>query len=127
MRTARIAALRRREEQLAKIVDAARRMRLTRGDMVKQTAADIDFHVAIAEATGNPLYLVMIESFRFMMEKTCPIGWNSRANEAQRDAVFDMHDAIADAIRRQDASAAEAAMALLFDSSVQSLLSAGVA
>lgn len=126
MRTARIAALRRSEQSLEKIVDATKRMRLYRGNNELQTAADIDFHVAIAEATGNPLYTVMIESFRIVMEKTCPIGWNSRSSEEQRDAIFDMHDAISDAINRQDANAAEKAMALHFDSSVQFLISAGI-
>jgi GntR family transcriptional regulator, transcriptional repressor for pyruvate dehydrogenase complex len=126
IRTARIAALRRSEQSLGKIVNAAKRMRLHRGDSVSQTAADIDFHIAIAEATGNPLYTVMIESFRIVMEKTCPVGWNSRSSEAQRDAIFDMHDAIAEAIRQQDANAAEQAMALHFDNSVQFLIAAGI-
>ena len=127
MRTARIAALRRSDQSLVKIANAAKRMRIARGDLVNQTAADIDFHVAIAEATGNPLYTMLIESFQLVMQKTCPIGWNSRPNESMRDAIFNMHDAIVDAIRNQDANAAEQAMALHFDNTVQSLISAGVA
>jgi GntR family transcriptional regulator, transcriptional repressor for pyruvate dehydrogenase complex len=120
-------ALRRSDQSLTKIADAAKRMRIARGDLVIQTAADIDFHVAIAEATGNPLYTMLIESFQLVMQKTCPIGWNSRPNELMRDSIFNMHDAIVDAIRKQDANAAELAMALHFDNTVQSLISAGVA
>jgi DNA-binding FadR family transcriptional regulator len=126
MRTARIAALRRSESELAAIVEAAQRLRTSHGDLMRQASADIDFHVAIAAATGNPLYAVLMQSFEVVMQKTIPIGMNSRATEADRMAVVDMHDAIADAIVRQDANAAERAMALHFDNSVQTLIAAGV-
>jgi GntR family transcriptional repressor for pyruvate dehydrogenase complex len=127
MRTARIAALRRSDSELQAIVEAARKMRAFQDDSALKTAADIEFHVAIAAATGNPLYTVLIESFEVVMLKTCPIGWNSRPTDAARMEILDMHDAIADAISRQDANAAEKAMALHFDNTVQALVSAGVA
>lgn len=127
MRTARIAAFRRNEQDLARILDAAHRMRLARDNIPERTQADIDFHVAIAESTGNPMYTVLIQSFELVMQKTCPIGWNSRSSEAEREAIFDMHDAIAQAIQIQDPVAAEVAMAAHFDRTVQSLMSAGIA
>jgi DNA-binding FadR family transcriptional regulator len=127
MRTARIAALRRSAADLADIEAAAKEMRQVSGNLDLMASADIRFHVAIARATGNPLYSVLIESFEVVMHKTCPIGWNSRSTAAQRASVFDMHDAIAGAIRQQDATAAEIAMAMHFDNTVQALISAGVA
>jgi DNA-binding GntR family transcriptional regulator len=60
------------------------------------------------------------------MRQTIPIGWVARRSEADRSGVHDMHDAIAEAIARQDANAAEAAMARHFDNSIQALISAGV-
>lgn len=126
MRTARLAALRRSESDLVAIRKAAAAMRSHGAGSGSPTEADIDFHVAIAQATQNPLYAVLIEGFRLVIRQTAPISWAARQSDAERLAVHDMHDAIVDAIARQDAAAAELAMAAHFDNSVQALISAGV-
>lgn len=127
MRIARLAALRRSESDLAAIrAAAAAAMRSHGTHSGSPTEDDIDFHVAIAQATQNPLYSVLIEGFRLVIRQTAPISWAARQTDAERLAVHDMHDAIVDAIARQDAAAAEIAMAAHFDNSVQALISAGV-
>lgn len=126
VRTARLAALRRTDADLAAIRQAAAAMRKHGNGRESPTEDDIAFHVAIAQATQNPLYGLLIESFRLVMRQTAPISWAARQTDRERRGVHDMHDAIAEAIERQDATAAEAAMAAHFDQSVQALISAGV-
>lgn len=126
MRSAQLAALRRSDAELAPIVQAAAAMRKNGTGRNAPTGDDIAFHVAIARAAHNPLYALLIEGFSLVMRKTAPIGWAVRASAAERGAVLDMHDAIASAIARQDAGAAQAAMAEHFDNSVQALIAAGV-
>ncbi|MCW5220471.1 FadR/GntR family transcriptional regulator [Verminephrobacter aporrectodeae] len=126
MRTASLAALRRSDAELASIRQAAQAMRAHGTGRESPTEDDIAFHVAIARATRNPLYALLIEGFCLVIRQTAPISWAVRQSDAQRSAIHDMHDAIADAIERQDAAAAQAAMAVHFDSSVQALVAAGV-
>lgn len=126
VRTARLAALRRSETELAAIREAAAAMRQHGNGRESPTEEDIAFHVAIARAAQNPLYALLIEGFRLVIRQTAPISWAVRQSHEERTAVHDMHDAIVDAIVRQDAAAAEVAMAAHFDNSVQALISAGV-
>ncbi len=126
MRTARLAALRRSEADLEAIRAAAKAMRGHGTGSGSPTEDDIAFHVAIARASQNPLYALLIEGFRLVIRQTAPISWAARQTDAERLAVHDMHDAIVEAIARQDVAAAEAAMAAHFDNSTQALISAGV-
>ena len=88
--------------------------------------ADIAFHEAIAKASRNPLFALLIGSFRVVTRETWPIGWATRFNQASQIENIDCHDAIATAIRNRDMRAAEAAMAHHFDSAVKTLVDAGV-
>nr|WP_265300973.1 FadR/GntR family transcriptional regulator [Verminephrobacter eiseniae] len=126
MRTAWLAALRRSAAELTLIRQAAVAMRQHGTGHESPTEDDIAFHVAIARAAQNPLYALLIEGFRLVIWQTAPISWAARQSDEERSAVHDMHDAIVDAIARQDAGAAEAAMAAHFDNSVQALIAAGV-
>lgn len=126
LRSASLAAFRRTTQEAEEIVGLARRMRAALGDFPAMADLDIAFHQAIARATRNPMYAIVIGSFRTVMQQTCPIGWFSRPTQAERLAVLDMHDAIADAIRRQDPPGAERAMAEHFDLSIKALVAAGI-
>jgi GntR family transcriptional regulator, transcriptional repressor for pyruvate dehydrogenase complex len=110
--TAALAAQRRSNEQLAEIETAFRAIDTdvaTGGDGV---AADIDFHKAIARASGNPYFLKTLE---FLTQYLRAATRMTRANEARRvefmRQVRDEHSVIVDAIRRQDAVAARNAAA----------------
>ena len=110
--TAALAAQRRSNEQLAEIEAAFRAIDTdvaTGGDGV---AADIDFHKAIARASGNPYFLKTLE---FLTQYLRAATRMTRANEARRvefmRQVRDEHSVIVDAIRRQDAVAARNAAA----------------
>lgn len=124
-RTAELAAIRRSDAEAAAILGHARELRRAGDDLTEQTEHDIAFHLAIATATGNPVFPLMIGAFSEVMRQTCPIGWRSRKTQAERLAVFDQHDRIAEAIEARDPQAAEQAMMAHFDLSLLALVNSG--
>jgi GntR family transcriptional regulator, transcriptional repressor for pyruvate dehydrogenase complex len=56
MASARLAAVRHTPEDLQEIVDAQQRMKMSLDWSEEGVQADLDFHHAIAKATGNPFY-----------------------------------------------------------------------
>ena len=87
---------------------------------------DIAFHSAIAVASRNPLFALIVGSFSVVTRQTWRIGWESRSTDARRLANVECHERIAAAIAAREPHVAEAAMAEHFDDSVKALLSAGV-
>jgi GntR family transcriptional regulator, transcriptional repressor for pyruvate dehydrogenase complex len=77
-------------------------LRTPNGDLQVQTQFDIQLHIAIAQASRNPMFTLLISSFKLIMEQTCPIGWRSRQTQAERLEIFDQHERIAAAIAAQD-------------------------
>lgn len=126
MRTVRLAAFRRTEADLVVIRKAAKGMRGHGTGSDSPSEHDVAFHVAIAQATQNPLYPLLVDGcVRMLIRKTATISWAAR-QEAERVAMHDLHDTILEAITEQDATKAEAAMAAHFDNCIQALISAGV-
>ena len=119
---AALAAKRRRREQLAAIKLALKRIDsdvLAGGDGVD---ADIAFHRSIAEATGNPHFLALIQFLsKFLRNAT----QTTRSIEATRASlvqqVKDEHLAIVEAVSRQDSEAARAAARLHMDRAARRL------
>jgi len=126
MRTVALAALRRLDVEAQEIAGHAAAMRRNVARPEQAMEHDIAFHAAIALASRNPLFALIVGSFGVVTRQTWRIGWNSRRTDDQRLASVACHERIAAAIRERDASAAEAAMAVHFDDSVKALLAAGV-
>jgi GntR family transcriptional repressor for pyruvate dehydrogenase complex len=126
LRTAALAALRRSAEEAAQITALAAAMRADFADAARVMEHDIRFHEAIAAASRNPLFALLVGAFQVITRQTWPIGWNSRTGDAQRMASIAGHEAIARGIAAGDPRAAEAAMAEHFDASVMALLAAGI-
>ena len=124
-RTAELAAMRRTPAEAVSILGHARAMRRAGDDLTAQVEHDIAFHAAIAQATRNPVFSLLIASFSDLMRQTCPIGWRSRKTDAERLAVFDQHDRVAEAIDAGDPAVAEAAMSAHFDISLRALANSG--
>lgn len=124
-RSAELAAIRRTRTEAEAIVAHARAIRVAGDDLTSQVEHDIVFHAAIAAASRNPVFALLIASFSDLMRQTCPIGWQSRRTHAERLAVFDQHDRIAEAIAAGDVAAAKDAMDAHFDLSLKALLNAG--
>jgi DNA-binding FadR family transcriptional regulator len=124
-RTAELAAMRRTKVEANSILELAHAMRRAGSDLGKQVEFDIQFHSAIAHASRNPVFSLLIASFGDLMRQTCPIGWRSRRTDSDRLAVFDQHDRIAEAIVAGDPAAAQVAMETHFDLSLRALASSG--
>ena len=90
------------------------------------TEYDITFHAAIAVVSRNPLFALVVASFRVIARQARRIGWDSRVSDDQRLASVARHERIAAAIVERDLSAAEVEMAAHFDDLVKASLSAGV-
>ncbi|MFA6153753.1 MAG: FadR/GntR family transcriptional regulator [Mesorhizobium sp.] len=126
LRTAALASLRRTDQEADEICALADGMKLsfaTTGDVME---LDISFHAAVARASRNPLFALLVTSFASVTRQNWAIGWAARPTDAERMGSIEGHGTIAAAIRRGDARAAEKAMADHFDLTVRALLTAGV-
>lgn len=126
LRTASLAAVRRTPQEADLILTIARRMKGEISDSNAVMELDISLHEAIAAASRNPLYAMIIGSFRVITRQTWHIGWVSRQTEANRMANIDCHVRLAEAIVAQDALGAEALMIEHFESAISVLVRAGV-
>jgi DNA-binding FadR family transcriptional regulator len=126
MRTVALAALRRGDDEAAAITSFAEAMARDFETPERVMEHDIAFHEAIARASRNPLFALVVGSFHVVTRQTWGIGWTSRPNDAERMASVAGHGLIARAIAERDPRAAGTAMADHFDLSVKALLAAGI-
>ena len=125
-RTAALAALRRTDAEARAIAAHARAMLENRDDPRKVMEHDIALHLAIAHASRNPLFALIIGAFGGVTRQTWPIGWKSRTSDDERQAMSELHVAIADAIAAGEPTAAARLMDEHFDQSIKALLRAGL-
>lgn len=120
-----LAAIRRSDAEAAEIVGLAAAMRAARTpeDLMAQ---DLAFHRALAKASRNPVFALIVGAFQGIMRQTWPIGWKSRTTPAARETMIATHEEIGRAIAASDPQSAVAAMGVHFDESVRALLSAGL-
>jgi GntR family transcriptional regulator, transcriptional repressor for pyruvate dehydrogenase complex len=126
VRAAALAAVRRTPEQAKQILGHAAGMRAALKDPQTMSEHDIALHAAVADATQNPLLAIMIKAFTPVTRQTWPVGWKSRTEPEEQAAMIACHEAIAEAIHKQDVTAAKEAMSAHFDESVKALVAAGV-
>jgi GntR family transcriptional regulator, transcriptional repressor for pyruvate dehydrogenase complex len=126
MRTVSLAALLRADRQAEEIASHAAQMRTDFHDAEKVMQHDIAFHEAIAQATRNPMFSMIVGSFHLVTRQTWQTGWTARDGDAARNASVDCHEAIAAAIKEKDAQQATTLMAAHFDDTVSVLLSNGI-
>ncbi|SPU50483.1 L-lactate utilization operon repressor [Bordetella trematum] len=109
---ARLAAMRRSDEQLHKIEQAHEAFVAALAAGQVSPEADLVFHASIAEASGNDFYLGVLESIHEaisgFMRLTLSLTRTGSRQRAQR--VADEHAAILAAIREQDGERARVAM-----------------
>lgn len=125
-RTAALAALRRTAAEARAIAAHARAMLDNSDDPRKVMEHDIALHLAIAHASRNPLFALIIGAFGGVTRQTWPIGWKSRTSNDERQAMSELHVAIAEAIAAGDPTAAARLMDEHFDQSIKALLRAGL-
>lgn len=127
VRTVTLAALRRTDAEALTILDHANNMERDFGNSDKVMEHDLAFHLAVARASKNPVFELILGAFQNVTRQTWPIGWKSRKSDAQRHAATELHIAIGQAIAAGDPQAASTLMARHFDESVHALLAAGIA
>ena len=125
-RTATLAALRRTDAEAAEILAHARALRTHFHAPAEGMEHDLAMHLAIARASRNPVFALIVGSFAEVTRQTWPIGWRSRSSDAERSAMVDLHIEMAEAIERGDPQAACELMARHFDDSARALAAAGI-
>ena len=125
-RTAALAALRRTEGEARAILGHAKAMEENFGNSDEVMEHDLAFHLAIAKASKNPVFALIIGAFQGVTRQTWPIGWKSRANDDERRAMNALHLDLAQAIAAGDPQSAADLMNRHFDQSIKALLNAGL-
>ena len=121
-----LAAIRRSDDEAKQILALAAAMQDDAGTPDRLMEHDLAFHMALARASRNPVYALLIGAFQGITRQTWPVGWKSRQTKASRDLMVSTHLDIAHAIAASDPQRAVALMSLHFDESVRALLSAGM-
>jgi DNA-binding FadR family transcriptional regulator len=122
MRTAALAAKNATPVQAARIVALAEAMGRDDQPHDETTEDDIDFHLAIAEASGNALFNQIVNSFVPLMRVSVPKAWETRRTAEEQSDILDRHRKLAWAIANRDPAEAERRMAQHFDESIGALL-----
>ncbi len=125
-RTASLAALRRTAAEARAIRVHAQAMRDDFNHPERVMEHDIAFHLAIAHASRNPVFALIIGAFGGVTRQTWPIGWKSRASDEERHAMNALHMDITVAIAAGDPKTAARLMGEHFDQSTKALLHAGL-
>ena len=121
-----LASIRRSDEEAQQILNLAQAMRTSSSEPELLMEKDLAFHTALARASRNPVFELLVGSFQQITRQTWPFGWKSRTTLEARETMIATHEAIARAIAASDPNAATEAMAVHFDESVSALLAAGM-
>jgi GntR family transcriptional regulator, transcriptional repressor for pyruvate dehydrogenase complex len=112
MASARLAAERHTAEDLQEIVDAQERMNLSLDWSDEGCQADLDFHHAIAKATGNPFYADFMAFLGGALRATILTARSESKNPNIKSITLQEHLEIVQAIETRDPDAAGHAMLL---------------
>ena len=111
------AARRREEGHLGRLEEAQAALANPRGALESHVKADLAFHAVLAEATGNPLFAMVLTPIQELLIET-----RRRTLGRHGAAVAHEHHArILDAVRAGDPAAAEAAMRMHLETNYQHL------
>lgn len=125
-RTAALAALRRTETEAQTILDHAEAMARDFDLPARVMEHDLALHLAIARASRNPVFALIIGAFQGVTRQTWPVGWKSRSGDDERRAMNALHLQLAKAIVAGDPKAAATLMDQHFDVSLKALNNAGL-
>lgn len=106
--------------QLKGYVDQMRQS-LEDNDHARRMRADMAIHTTLAEASGNPLNMLLLSALRAPLEKLMYLDLGSRRGGADLVRIVDAHQLIVERVCAGDPVGAGAAMACHFDLSMASL------
>lgn len=117
-----LAAVRRTADDLEAMRDALRRMQEARDDVERFIEHDIGFHLAIARATQNPLFVVLSQALRELIDIEMWEGLSGRTDRGELTRIIASHGAILEILVAGDAHRPQRAMDLHLADAVQSLV-----
>ena len=122
LQTAQLAARHANEAQRRCLRELVQQMRAALGDHTRRIAADMALHTTLAEASQNPLNVLLFGALRAPLEESMREDLGSRRSDAELIRIVDAHDAIVERVCAGDAVGAGAAMAYHFDLSVNAVI-----
>jgi GntR family transcriptional repressor for pyruvate dehydrogenase complex len=118
-----LAAERRNEEDLLKLETVVQDMKLVQNKRDEFAQNDVNFHLALAEATHNELFVVLLDSLSDIMLVVRQTGFNTGRSPSH---AIDYHERIYQSVRDQNVSEARHLMSEHLDISEQ-IFRAGLA
>ena len=117
------AALHISNAQKARLQSCLEEMResLVDNDTRRRIVGDIGIHNTLAEASGNPLNVLLLGSLRTPIEQSMAIDVGTRRSPAELARIVDAHALIVERVCAGDAIGAGAAMTAHFDLSLASM------
>ncbi len=110
-----IAAERRTEAQVAELQAIVADMAGCIDDGERYLALDLRLHLVLAQATGNPLYTLLVDALRQLFLLAMLAGRTRWSEVDKLHRVQELHEQIVDAVVAGDAQEAAAAMTRHFD------------
>jgi len=102
-----LAAERATKEHIEKLYDLVQKMPFAAGNIEDWCKIDLDFHITISDATGNPLFHSLLSPLTGLLVKLFAAGY--RKEGEVKTGLFD-HEKIYEAIKSRNRKAAEKAM-----------------
>lgn len=110
------------EEDFSRLRHEMDRIRDVFGDHQSFIAHDSRFHLILAEASGNPLYVLLLQALRAPLEKSIEAGLQAHDINDRREQIINVHQTIVDSVCRRDAQGAGEAMKAHFTSAINALI-----
>ena len=109
---AELAAERRSQEHLERLREAVHRMEEHLGDPVEYISADFEFHLALADGTGNPIFPLLTMSLLDVLQESRRMIFDVHGAPARGQAH---HRVIYECVRQRDRVGSRRAMAKHLD------------
>lgn len=121
IQSVQLAAIHATEAQRRCLRELVAQMRASLDDRARCIAADMALHTTLAEASHNPLNVLLLKALRAPLEESMYVDLGPRRTESELIRLIDAHEAIVDRVCAGDAVGAGAAMSYHFDLSVNLL------
>jgi GntR family transcriptional regulator, transcriptional repressor for pyruvate dehydrogenase complex len=115
------AARRRDPDDIARLEKIAQALREHVEDIPRFVEYDVRFHLALADATGNPFFKLFLSSIREIMAQSMKVGLISRRSQREIDVSLEAHEEIFERVRAGEPEAAEHAMRRHFADAVEAI------
>lgn len=119
---AALAALNGSEDDFSRLRQEMENLRHVFGDHQQFIIHDTRFHLILAEASGNPLYALLLQALRASLENSIAAGLQAHDINDRREKIISVHQTILEKVCQRDEAGARAAMQDHFDSAINALI-----